>query len=130
MPNGKGQIDCGYCLHWACSEEEWGYGSGAYDGVCNCWDVAIPRTLTKQHRFCLDFMPSKYFGEDNGVGHPEEPDKRSTDEIARDRLTEYMQLKPGMEIGVLYHYQDHAPDTIAPLMRLDAAPEPRDNNSS
>jgi len=66
-------------------------------------------------------MASKYFGEDNGVGHPDEPDKRSADEIARDRLTEYMQVKPGMEIGVLYHYDYHQPETIAELMRLDGA---------
>lgn len=118
MPNGKGQIDCCYCLHWECSEEEWGYGSGRYDGKCNCWDVAIPRSLTEEHRFCLDFTPSKYFGEDNGAGLPE-IETRSAEEVGRDRLTEYMALKPGMEIGVLYHYRDHRPETISELMRLD-----------
>src|SRR5258708_2963666 len=101
MPNGRGQIDCSYCLHWSIEEEEWGYGSGAYDGRCNCWDVDIPRNLTSDHRFCLDFTPSKYFGEDNCVGHPGET--RSVEEIAQERLIACLQVNPDMKIGVLYH---------------------------
>lgn len=75
---------------------------GRTTGFCNCWDVVIPRSLTKEHRFCLDFTPSKYFGEDNGAGHPEF-ETRFAEEIARHRLTKYMDLKPGMEIWLLYH---------------------------
>ena len=120
MPNGKGSLDCCYCLHWSIDEEEWGYGSGRYDGQCNCWDVAIPRSVTSEHRFCLDFTPSKYFGEDNGAGHPDEP--RSTTELAQGRLKAFMQIKPDMEIGVLYHYPYHEREKITELMRLDGPP--------
>jgi len=124
MPNGRGQIDCGYCLHWSITEDAWGYGSGAYDGRCNCWDVAIPRDLTREHRFCLDFLPSKYFGEDNAVGHPEEI--RTTEEIAQDRLAEVMQANPEMEIGILYHAPASNMKDVQELMRLD---QPHDDSS-
>lgn len=120
MANGRGKIDCCYCLHWSIKEEEWGYASGRYDGRCNCWDVEIPRSLTSSHRFCLDFTPSKYFGEDNGAGHPGET--RSTEEIAQERLRSYLQTNPEMEIGVCYRL-DYDPqgemNVIRALMRLD-----------
>lgn len=121
MPNGRGLMDCCYCLHWSIKEEEWGYGSGRYDGQCTCWDVAIPRSLTQQHRFCLDFTPSKYFGEDNGVGRPGET--RSTEEIGRDCLRKCLQVKPDMQIGVLYHAPYGEPKKISELIRLDERPE-------
>ena len=110
-------MDCSYCLHWSTLEEEWGYGSGRYDGVCGCWDKAIPRNLTTDHRMCLDFIPSKYFGEDNGAGSLFEP--RTAEEIAVDRLNEFLRHKPDMQIGVLYHYFSHVPASAEFLMRLD-----------
>jgi hypothetical protein len=118
MPNGRGQIDCCYCLHWSTEEEEWGYASGRYDGKCNCWDVAIPRHLTTNHRFCLDFVPNKYFAEDNGVGHPEF-DTGSEEQIARARLRAVLLLKPELRLGLLYHYPNHELENAAELMKLD-----------
>jgi hypothetical protein len=129
MPNGRGQIDCSYCLHWSIDEEEWGYASGRYDGQCTCWDVAIPRSLTHNDKFCLDFTPSKYFGEDNGVGHPEET--RSTEEIALECLKKYLQIKPEMKIGVLYHggFTGGGFCNIEALLRLDEQHKPEDELS-
>ncbi len=100
MPNGRGHIDCGYCLHWAIDEEEWGYESGGHDGTCNCWDAAIPRSLTIEHKFCLDFEPSIHFGEDNGVGLHWQT--KSTQEVAQTVMKKYLEAYPRMAIGTLY----------------------------
>ena len=124
MPNGRGLVDCCYCLHWSIEEEEWGYASGRYDGRCGCWDIAIPRCLTEDHRFCLDFTPSPYFGEDNGAGHPEEP--RSAEEIAHDFLRACRRARPDMTIGVLYHGPSGEVEKISALMRLDEPREPQE----
>ena len=97
MPNGRGQIDCGYCLHWSIIEEDWGYGSGKYDGTCNCWDAAIHCSLKEEHKFCLDFMPSIYFGEDIGVGLHWQT--KSTQEVAQTVMQTYLESYPSMAIG-------------------------------
>ena len=32
MPNGKGYMKCGYCLHWLLDEEVWGYEACHIEG--------------------------------------------------------------------------------------------------
>jgi hypothetical protein len=60
MPNGKGQIDCCYCIHFRSKYE----GSDAmYDeGFCKFHRSEIPSTLSSwNHRICVDFEPNKFF---------------------------------------------------------------------
>lgn len=60
MPNGKGQIDCCYCVHFEGKYE----GSDAmYDeGFCKFHKSEIPSTLPEwNHRICSDFEANKFF---------------------------------------------------------------------
>jgi hypothetical protein len=60
MPDGKGQIDCCYCVHFR-SEYE---GSDAmYDeGFCKFHETLIPSTLPDwNHRICVDFESDESF---------------------------------------------------------------------
>ena len=60
MPNGKGQMDCCYCVHW---QNEWDGYDGAYEqGFCTLYQAEIPSTLPDWiHRICVDFAPNRYF---------------------------------------------------------------------
>lgn len=60
MPNGKGQIDCCYCVHFVSQYE----GSDAmYDeGNCLFHRRKIPSLLPEwRHRICKDFTPNRHF---------------------------------------------------------------------
>lgn len=60
MPNGKGQIDCCYCVHF---ESEYEGSDAMYDeGFCKFHKSEIPSTLPEwKHRICSDFEANKFF---------------------------------------------------------------------
>lgn len=60
MPNGRGQIDCSYCVHW---QGEYACGDGLYEkGFCKLHKSEIPSTLPDwNHRVCRDFEPNSHF---------------------------------------------------------------------
>jgi hypothetical protein len=60
MPNGKGQLDCCYCIHF---ESEYEGSDAMYDeGFCKFHKAEIPSTLgTGKHRICIDIELNKYF---------------------------------------------------------------------
>ena len=118
MPNGKGYMECGYCLHWLDDDDRWGVAACHYEGRCNCWDAIIPEN--SDHRFCLDFTPNPYFGEDNGVGRTGE--ERTAKEIVGDALRGLLQYKPDLQIGVLYAYHPQMPEELYEVMRFDLSP--------
>ena len=60
MPNGKGHLDCCYCIHWRNLYK--GYESAYQEGFCNFHQDLIPSTLPLwTHRICKDFKPDEYF---------------------------------------------------------------------
>ncbi len=60
MPNGKGQLDCCYCVHFESKYE----GSDAMydDGFCEFHKAEIPSLLPEWiHRICIDFEANNSF---------------------------------------------------------------------
>jgi hypothetical protein len=60
MPNGRGQIDCCYCMHF---ESEYQGSDAMYEkGFCKFHEAEIPSTLPEwNHRICIDIEPSSFF---------------------------------------------------------------------
>lgn len=60
MPNGRGQIDCCYCIHY---QGEYEGADALYEqGLCKFHNAEIPSTLPKwNHRICIDFEANKFF---------------------------------------------------------------------
>ena len=101
MPNGKGSLECCYCVHWRCENQ--GY-DGAYEGgFCDCHKVAIPSTLAEWgHRVCSDFSPNKFFEQDSGIS-------------VEKRFSWFgIKMKPGM----LYVFSYASPPEIKELLEL------------
>lgn len=60
MPNGKGQIDCCYCVYF---ESEYEGSDAMYDeGFCKFHKSEIPSTLPQwNHRICAAFETNVFF---------------------------------------------------------------------
>jgi len=60
MPNGKGQIDCCYCVHF---QGEYEGSDEMYDeGYCKLHKSDIPSTLPNwNHRLCTEIELNKHF---------------------------------------------------------------------
>lgn len=60
MPNGKGQIDCCYCVHF---QSEFEGSDAMYEkGFCGFHKSEIPATLPDwKHRICTNIEPNKFF---------------------------------------------------------------------
>ena len=58
MPNGKGFIDCSYCVHWRGLVRPYSPDTGP--GVCKLHRVRIPE-VGIAHRLCTDFQPTKEY---------------------------------------------------------------------
>lgn len=60
MANGKGHLDCCYCIHWQGEYE--GYDAAYEKGFCGLFKSEIPETLPSwTHRICIDFKPAESF---------------------------------------------------------------------
>ena len=60
MPNGKGQLDCCYCIHFESKYE--GTDAMYNEGFCKFHEAAIPSLLPIwNHRICKDIELSKHF---------------------------------------------------------------------
>ena len=101
MPNGKGSIECCYCVHWR--GEYQGY-DGAYEaGFCAHHKASVPSTLPKwDHRVCSEFEPNEFFKRDSRIS-------------AEERFSWFgIKLKPGF----LYVFGYNVPREIKELVEL------------
>lgn len=101
MANGKGSIECCYCVHWR--GEHQGY-DGAYEaGFCAHHKASVPATLPKwDHRVCSEFSPNEFFNRDSRIS-------------AEERFSWFgIRLKPGF----LYVFGYNAPHEIKELVEL------------
>ena len=104
MPNGKGSLECSYCLHWQALDGDRGHFYAYQDGRCTLHNVGIPGSLPEWiHRVCTDFSPSDEFAADNHVG--EFSPSRDVGEVVAWRLS---WLGADIEPDTLYgfHYND------------------------
>src|ERR1051325_1280967 len=102
MPNGKGSLECCYCVSWR--GEYQGY-DGAYEaGFCEHHGVLLPSTISDWgHRICTDFRPNEYFKRDSRIS-------------AEERFAWFgTHLKP----KVLYVFSYNSPPDIRELATLN-----------
>ena len=102
MPNGKGSLECCYCVHWR--GEHQGYAGAYAEGFCAHHDAPVPSTLPKWgHRVCSEFSPNDFF-------------KRDSSRISvEERFARFgIKLKP----GILYVFGYNTPKEIKELVEL------------
>jgi hypothetical protein len=101
MPNGKGSLECCYCIHW---RGEWQGYDGAYEaGFCDQHKVKIPSTLEHWgHRVCHDFSPNKSFEKDSPISVEERFSWFTTE----------------LKHGILYEFNYSSPREVKELMDL------------
>lgn len=102
MPNGRGQIDCSYCVYW---QGEYEGGDGVCEkGFCKLHKSEIPSTLTDgSHRVCKDFEPNRFFEKYIQYNSLEE---------------RFKGFERGLEKNVLYKFPYNAPYLIEKLKDL------------
>lgn len=104
MPNGRGSLECCYCVHWRGAYQ--GYDSAYAAGFCERFNAPLPSTISDWgHRVCSEFTPNEFFGQDSRISFEERFSWFGT------------KLKP----GVLYVFSYNAPDRIREL--ADLAPQ-------
>ncbi len=93
MPNGKGQIDCCYCVHF---QGEYKGSDAMYDeGFCKFHKTKIPSTLPNwNHRICADIEPTDFFEKSLKYNSLEERFEWFGQELKQNVLYEF-------------HYNDH-----------------------
>jgi hypothetical protein len=102
MPNGKGQLDCCYCIHW---QSEYQGSDGMYDkGFCKLYEREIPTTLPFwTHRICSDFVPNQFYekyAELNSI------------------VQRFSWFEANLEKGILYGFPYNCPSEIKELKDL------------
>ena len=99
MPNGKGQLDCSYCIHWQGEYE----GSDAVcdKGHCGLFDSELSKS--KLHRICSEFEANEHFDFYAGMHSVEERFK-------------WFEIE--LEKGVLYGFGYNTPNDLKKLKVL------------
>ena len=105
MANGKGSLDCNYCIHL----ERYPEGSSE-EGLCKFHEVILPPPNTKyDNRICCHFEPNASFHRDNPF-----PQFMP---LAR----QFAWFGIDMEPGVLYEFQYNQPPGITKTSVLRVA---------
>jgi hypothetical protein len=109
MPNGKGALECSYCLHWRGQvTSEYDYGPG----ICDYWSVDLPGTSGGRHRICGRFVPNLVYERDNRVFIER---SGGTHESVKERMSWFgIELKTAM----LYDFSYNYPPGLTELMPL------------
>jgi hypothetical protein len=102
MPNGKGSLECCYCVHW--QGEYQGYDGAYEEGFCGFHQTTLPSTeSTWTHRICSKFEPNTFFVKD-------------TRDISLAMRFGWFGIK--LEDGVLYGFSYNQPDKIQKIKNL------------
>jgi hypothetical protein len=98
MPNGKGSLDCCYCVH--CDARGYPEGFGE-ERLCKFHETILPKPkVASNNRICGNFEPNEVYNKHNGLG-PFMPLARRFAWFGKD-------LKP----GVLYEFCYNQPPGI------------------
>jgi len=102
MPNGKGSLECCYCIHWRGAYR--GYDGAYEEGFCAYHNSELPSTLSSWgHRICSTFEPDSSYERDSPSISVEE------------RFTWF-----GMKLadGILYVFHYNQPYVIEEIKKL------------
>src|SRR6266566_6668468 len=104
MPNGKGVLDCSYCVHF----EGKGYPDGHYEERrCRFHETVLPKTKLPYHnRICCNFEPNDTYRQHEGL----------RDFIPLPR--KFAWFGEDLEPGVLYEFSQYHPPGITALAVL------------
>ena len=107
MPNGKGFIDCYYCVYASPVDDSWPFLMGSRV-KCLYHQQELPNPKEEgNHRFCLSIQANEtWYADQNGM-HIFSPFLR---QVARFGV----ELEPGM----LYEFQMHITESLKPLALL------------
>ena len=105
MPNGKGFIDCRYCVYAWPSDGHWPVDEKI---ICLYHQQNLPETRSPgAHRFCINIQPNEtWFSEYRGL------------HIFFPFLQQVARFGAELEPGVLYEYEDQCPESLATLKKL------------
>jgi hypothetical protein len=105
MPNGKGSLDCSYCIHFEGSS---GYPEGfGEERLCKFHQVVVPKgNVPHNNRICCNFEPNEGYYRDNPL--------RQYITLAR----RFAWFGIDMEPGVLYEFCYNQPPGITKIAVL------------
>lgn len=102
MPNGKGSLECCYCVHW--QGEHQGYDGAYEEGFCGFHRSALPSTVnTWMHRICSKFEPNAFFVKDTRTVSLEE---------------RFAWFGRKLKDGILYGFSYNQPDKVEEIKKL------------
>lgn len=107
MPNGKGFLDCRYCVYALPTDNEWPI---SFDSSIKCLyhQRELPdATEQGAHRFCINVQPNELWYSEQGGMH-----------IFFPFLQQAARFGAELEPGLLYEYQVPLKDSLKPLHRL------------
>src|SRR6266446_229331 len=106
MPNGKGSLDCSYCIHF----DGTGYPDGhAEERLCRFHQTVLPKPKLAYHnRICGNFEPNESYGQHGSLGQ--------FFTLAR----RFAWFGTDLEPGVLYEFSyNHPPGiTVSAVLRI------------
>jgi hypothetical protein len=111
MPNGKGSLECCYCIHY---RGEWqGYDAAYEQGFCAYHKANLPAT-NWEHRICVNFSPNEYYFRDNPVFELDGISKR----ISAEERFSWFDIP--LQQNVLYGFSYNNPRSVKELLKFDA----------
>ena len=107
MPNGKGEIDCRYCVYAWPANDNWQVIFGS-DINCLYHQQKIPKPSTgHEHRFCSNVHANELWFSEQGGMH-----------IYWNFLVQAARFGAELEPGMLYEYSEQSAKGLKPLKRL------------
>lgn len=112
MPNGKGSLECSYCVNYRGNWQ--GYDAAYERGVCTFHDAELPDTTAEWlHRICAAFSPNEFYFKDNPVFELEGSSKRITVE------ERFSWFERHLEQNVLYGFHYNDPGSANEILEFD-----------
>lgn len=98
MPNGKGSLDCSYCVHFDAPGYPEGHGE---ERLCRFHETVLPKPKAEyKNRICANFEPSELYFAHNP--------SRQFFTLAR----RFARFGIDLEAGVLYEFGYNQPENI------------------
>jgi hypothetical protein len=112
MPNGKGSLECCYCIHY---RGEWqGYDAAYEQGFCEYHKSALPSTtINWEHRICSNFSPNEYYFRDNPIFELHDMSKRITVE------ERFSWFDTTLQPNVLYTFHYNNPRNVKEILKFN-----------
>ena len=111
MPNGKGALECCYCIHY---KGQWsGYDAAHEPGFCTYHNAALPGTTdTHLNRICCNFSSNDDYDKHNPLFESDGRLKRISPE------ERFSWFKTPLKAGMLYVFLYNVPASLKEFGKL------------